>query len=510
MTQSKILKSTLVLSLLLSGAAWAEDPFLEAMDGDREGVQRGLFDLQQDLTPGQEGLIVSQAEAVQGRIFTKEGRRYIRLQASDTLASAAREAYGDENLWYLIYFHNMHYLAANEKGEAGEVVLYLPPSPKDRARVVNGQHLVMAIPGDSFRGLASQLYGNPNLDAYLAQANLDRIPDRNAPNFIFAQPPQKLSRILVVPPASQAPTTQAGSVPGPFAQSGSSGPIDWSQVPGGVATTAPSTAGGTLPAASTASPASGQDPRPSASDASQNPVRGSIRDLQLSGPGQVGEREAAIVLEAAGFFHSRIQRRHMPPARTPLEAAMRAAYWGNTYRRPRANTDVTLDSRMKGWIFEQYTQLRESLAKYQGWSNISQRHRPQEYDQWIDASANQLTEVPSNKQVALMRSLMETETAKTHWEGYQPVISHAGAVGFGQFMPATARDLGINPYDPAQNIAGIAKYVNKLVQDAKRDGHSNPLCEGLARYNGGNNPPRSSYVSYADPILRRAGLPGCS
>ena len=39
--------------------------------------------------------------------------------------------------------------------------------------------------------------------------------------------------------------------------------------------------------------------------------------------------------------------------------------------------------------------------------------------------------------------------------------SDAGAIGLGQLMPTTATDLGVNPYDPAQNLWGAAYYLRQ-------------------------------------------------
>ena len=41
-------------------------------------------------------------------------------------------------------------------------------------------------------------------------------------------------------------------------------------------------------------------------------------------------------------------------------------------------------------------------------------------------------------------------------------VSSAGAQGLMQFMPATARGLGVNPLDPASAIDGAAKYLSEL------------------------------------------------
>lgn len=39
------------------------------------------------------------------------------------------------------------------------------------------------------------------------------------------------------------------------------------------------------------------------------------------------------------------------------------------------------------------------------------------------------------------------------------VVSSKGAVGLGQLMPGTVRDLGVDATDPAQNLAGSARYL---------------------------------------------------
>lgn len=64
--------------------------------------------------------------------------------------------------------------------------------------------------------------------------------------------------------------------------------------------------------------------------------------------------------------------------------------------------------------------------------------------------------------------------------GFKPgAISRSGAIGLTQLMPATARQLGVDPHDPLQNLAGGARY---LAFTLARFG---TVELGLAAYNAG-------------------------
>lgn len=85
----------------------------------------------------------------------------------------------------------------------------------------------------------------------------------------------------------------------------------------------------------------------------------------------------------------------------------------------------------------------------------------------------------------LFQSNIEIESA------YNPqALSHAGAIGLGQLMPDTARSLGVDPHDMAQNLDGSARYLlMRLAQFGSPE-------LALAAYNAG-----------AAAVIRHDGIP---
>ncbi len=59
-------------------------------------------------------------------------------------------------------------------------------------------------------------------------------------------------------------------------------------------------------------------------------------------------------------------------------------------------------------------------------------------------------------------------------------VSHAGAIGLAQLMPATADMLGVDPNDPEQNLMGGARYLSDMI-----DRYDGRLDLALAAYNAG-------------------------
>ena len=91
-------------------------------------------------------------------------------------------------------------------------------------------------------------------------------------------------------------------------------------------------------------------------------------------------------------------------------------------------------------------------------------------------------------------------------------VSSAGAMGLAQLMPGTARDLGVDPNDPVQNLTGGARYLRQQMDKFK-----DPRL-ALAAYNAGPGnvqkyggvPPFKETQNYVAKILGSAGGPTIS
>jgi soluble lytic murein transglycosylase-like protein len=101
----------------------------------------------------------------------------------------------------------------------------------------------------------------------------------------------------------------------------------------------------------------------------------------------------------------------------------------------------------------------------------------------------------------LVRSVMAAES------GFVPeAVSPKGAIGLMQLMPETARDLGVDPNDPEQNVDGGTRYLRDLL--LRYDGG---LRHALAAYNAGPKavdkyngvPPYAETINYVGRIEKK-------
>jgi soluble lytic murein transglycosylase-like protein len=105
--------------------------------------------------------------------------------------------------------------------------------------------------------------------------------------------------------------------------------------------------------------------------------------------------------------------------------------------------------------------------------------------------------------LALVKSVVKAES------NFQPnAISPKGAIGLMQLMPATARDLGVDPHVPEQNVEAGARYLRDLL--IKYENDEDQVARAIAAYNAGpaavdkynGVPPYAETQTYVRRVLR--------
>ena len=126
------------------------------------------------------------------------------------------------------------------------------------------------------------------------------------------------------------------------------------------------------------------------------------------------------------------------------------------------------------------------------------RAAPEQYRALAETAARQHG-VP----IPLFLALVSRES---NWRS--DAVSHKGAIGLAQLMPPTARELGVDPRDPAENLEGGARYLKRQFLKFGN------WRLALAAYNAGPGavekyggvPPYRETTEYVRVVLKRAGL----
>lgn len=126
----------------------------------------------------------------------------------------------------------------------------------------------------------------------------------------------------------------------------------------------------------------------------------------------------------------------------------------------------------RGEAADVYTVIADDVASYNG--NAEQ----------VDWITNAICYASAQYQVdpLLITAIMETESHFSFGTFY--TTSSAGAIGLMQLMPDTASAIGVNPFDPLDNVLGGASYLRTCLDDFAGYGDY-AVTDAVAAYNAG-------------------------
>lgn len=105
------------------------------------------------------------------------------------------------------------------------------------------------------------------------------------------------------------------------------------------------------------------------------------------------------------------------------------------------------------------------------------------------------------------RLLVAIVGVESSWRTH--AVSHAGALGLGQLMPATALGLGVLAADAYENLDGTARYLRRMIQQYSSKNAERRYTLALASYNAGPQavarfggvPPYAETRSYVTRVM---------
>lgn len=136
--------------------------------------------------------------------------------------------------------------------------------------------------------------------------------------------------------------------------------------------------------------------------------------------------------------------------------------------RPKANLNSTIQNTPETEKIHRALSINDTLQNEKNVKNTNLN-----FSQML----NQLIEQESSKEnvsADLVRAVVKAES-----NGNPLAVSPKGAIGLMQLMPNTAKELGVDPYNPSENLKGGIRYLKNMANRYQ------DLDKTLAAYNAG-------------------------